>query len=46
MTVADLISILHTMPPEAVVVMGEHNRETYETVAQDDAHDTQGVPLG
>lgn len=70
MTVSDLIAILQGMPPEAVVVLGEHNRETvvavrkhdialipmrqvageyretYETVAQDDEHDTQGVLLG
>lgn len=70
MTVTELISILRPMPPEALVVFSEHNRDTvvsvrkfdialvalrevpyeyrrtYETVAHDDEHDTQGVLLG
>lgn len=70
MTIAELISILQAMPPQAVVVLGEHNRdtvvparkhdialvtlqavpeeyrETYDTVAGDDAHDPQRVLLG
>lgn len=32
MTVSDLISILQTMPPGAVVVLSEHNRETVVSV--------------
>lgn len=36
MTVADLISILQTMPPAALVVLGEHNRETVVSVRKFD----------
>ena len=70
MTVSELISILQTMPPEAVVVLAAQPADTvaavrrhdialmslrkiqdeyvttYETVADDEAHDAQGVYLG
>ena len=36
MTVSDLIAILQRMPPEAVVVLGEHNRETVVAVRKHD----------
>jgi hypothetical protein len=36
MTVSDLISILQTMPPAALVVLGEHNRETVVSVRKFD----------
>lgn len=36
MTVSDLIAILQPMPPEAVVVLSEHNRETVVSVRKFD----------
>lgn len=36
MKVSDLIAILQRMPPAAVVVLGEHNRETVVSVRKFD----------